>query len=249
MSLEKYSQKIARKLGLRDQQVKNTLGLLASGGTIPFISRYRKEVTGSLDEVQITAVRDNLQRLQELDKRREAIIKSLQEQEILTAELQKQLEAAETLTILEDIYLPYKPKRKTRASVALSRGLEPLAKWLLHNNNPTAEVKAREFVNPGKEITGAEEALRGARDIIAEWVSENKTIRSRLRKMFYENGEWVSSVIKSKQGEAAKYETYFDYSEQVKKLPSHRILAMLRGEQEGFLRLHVRVDEDEALRA
>ncbi len=246
MSLEEYSHKIAGELGIRQQQVKNTLDLLASGGTIPFISRYRKEATGSLDEVQIAAVRDHMERLQEVDKRREAIIKSLKEQEVLTSELQKQLEAAETLTILEDIYLPYKPKRKTRATMARNRGLEPLAKWLLHNKNPRPEVKAKEFINPAKEITGIEEALQGARDIIAEWISENKTIRSRLRRMFFESGELVSAVVKSKQNEATKYETYFDYREQVKKLPSHRILAMLRGEQEGFLRLHVQVDEDEA---
>lgn len=247
MSLEKYSQKIAAELGLKEHQVKNTLELLASGGTIPFISRYRKEATGTLDEVQIAAIRDSMERLQELDKRREAIFKSLKEQELLTSELQKQLEAAESLTVVEDIYLPYKPKRKTRATTARNRGLEPLAKWLLHHDKPQPEVKARDFVHPDKEVTNAEEALQGARDIIAEWMSENKTIRSRLRKMFFESGELVSALVKSKQAEATKYETYFDYREQVKKLPSHRILAMLRGEQEGFLRLHVRVEEHEAL--
>ncbi len=246
MSLEKYSRKIAGELGLREQQVENTLDLLASGGTIPFISRYRKEATGSLDEVQITAIRYNMERLKEVDKRREAIIKSLKQQELLTSELQKQLKAAETLTVLEDIYLPYKPKRKTRATVARNRGLEPLAKWLLHNEKPHPEVKAREFIHPDKEVTNAEDALQGARDIIAEWISENKTVRSRLRKLFFESGELISAVIKSKQEEATKYETYFGYREQVKKLPSHRILAMLRGEQEGYLRLRVQVDEDEA---
>lgn len=247
MSLEKYSQKIAAELGLKEHQVKNTLELLASGGTIPFLSRYRKEATGSLDEVQIAAIRDSMERLQELDKRREAIFKSLKEQELLTSELQKQLEAAESLTVLEDIYLPYKPKRKTRATTARNRGLEPLAKWLLHHDKPQPEVKARDFVHLDKEVTNADEALQGARDIIAEWISENKTIRSRLRRLFFESGELVSALVKSKQEEATKYETYFDYREQVKKLPSHRILAMLRGEQEGFLRLHVRVEEHEAL--
>lgn len=247
MNTEAYGTLIAQELNLREQGVKNTLALLQGGGTVPFISRYRKEATGSLDEVQITAVRDRMLQLKALDKRREAILKSLEEQEVLSEELRRQVDAAPTLTELEDIYLPYKPKRRTKASIARERGLEPLAKIFLSHSVRFPEQEAERFVNPEKEVNSAEDALQGARDIIAEWINEQAYVRRRLRKMFNEEGYLLSQVVKNKEAEGEKYETYFDYREDVKHLPSHRILAMLRGEKEGFLKIRVAVDEEEAL--
>ncbi|HKK11080.1 MAG TPA: Tex-like N-terminal domain-containing protein, partial [Bacteroidales bacterium] len=247
MNTEAYSRLIAQEMNLRHQQVKNTVELLDDGGTVPFISRYRKESTGSLDEVQITAVRDRMLQLKALDKRREAILKSLEEQGVLTEALRQQVDAATTLTELEDIYLPYKPKRRTKASIARERGLEPLAKIFLSRSVRFPEQEAERFVNPEKEVNSAEEALQGARDIIAEWINEQAYVRRRLRKMFNEEGYLLSQVAKNKEAEGEKYETYFDYREDLKYLPSHRILAMLRGEKEGFLKIRVEVDEEDAL--
>lgn len=247
MNTEAYSRLIAQEMNLRHQQVKNTVELLDDGGTVPFISRYRKESTGSLDEVQITAVRDRMLQLKALDKRREAILKSLEEQGVLTEALRQQVDAATTLTELEDIYLPYKPKRRTKASIARERGLEPLAKIFLSRSVRFPEQEAERFVNPEKEVNSAEEALQGARDIIAEWINEHAYVRRRLRKMFSEDGYLLSQEAKNKEAEGEKYETYFDYREDLKHLPSHRILAMLRGEKEGFLKIRVEVDEEDAL--
>jgi uncharacterized protein len=241
--------KISSELSLRANQVEATAELLDGGATVPFIARYRKEATGSLDEVAITAVRDRLGQLQELDDRRESIIKSLEERELLTDELKEQIIRAGTMTALEDIYLPYRPKRRTRATIAREKGLEPLAELILAQDravDPMAEAGA--FVDESKGVESAEEALGGARDIIAEWVSEDQTARVRIRRLFSREGSFKTSVVKAREADGRKYEDYFDWAEPVAKAPSHRILAMRRGAREGFLRLHVDVPEDQALR-
>ena len=240
--------KIASELTLRPQQVVATAELLEGGATIPFIARYRKEVTGSLDEVAVTAIRDRLDQLKELDDRREAIIKSLEERELLTDELKEKIMQAETMAVLEDIYLPYRPKRRTRATIAREKGLEPLAEMIFAQDpavDPAAEAEA--FIDPGKGVESAEDALAGARDIIAEWVSEEQTARAMIRKLFSGEGFFQTKVLKDKEEEGRKYEDYFDWAEPVAKAPSHRILAMRRGAREGFLRLQVTASEEQAL--
>ncbi len=223
--------------------------LLEDGATIPFISRYRKEVTGSLDEMAITAIRNRLNQLRELDARRESIIKSLQEREQLTEELKDRIMQAETMAILEDIYLPYRPKRRTRATIAREKGLEPLAELVFAQEaaiDPASEAKA--FIDEGKGVESVEAALSGARDIIAEWVNEDQNARARIRELYTRSGYFQSKVVPGKETEGCKYEDYFDWQEPVAKAPSHRILAMRRGAREGFLRLHVTAPEEEALR-
>ncbi len=241
--------KISAELSLRANQVEATAELLEGGATVPFIARYRKEATGSLDEVAVMAIRDRLSQLKELDDRRESIIKSLEERELLTDELKEKIMQAETMTVLEDIYLPYRPKRRTRATIAREKGLEPLAELILAQDravNPAGEAEA--FVDESKGVESAEDALAGARDIIAEWVSEDQTVRGRIRRLFSREGSFRTSVVKGKEADGRKYEDYFDWAELVAKAPSHRILAMRRGAREGFLRLHVDVPEDQAVR-
>ncbi|MGE5350015.1 MAG: Tex family protein [Actinomycetota bacterium] len=235
---------IARKLQLHDWQVENTLRLLDDGATIPFISRYRKEVTGSLNEIQIAEIRDEYDRLKELEKRREAIIKSIVEQEKMTPELLSKINAALTLSQLEDIYLPYRPKRKTRASVAREKGLEPLALWLLAQKQGDPETEAGKYVTDEAETP--EMALAGARDIIAEMVSENEQVRGSLRRLYERDAVIISKVIKGKEQEGVKFSDYFDWTEPLRRCPSHRLLAMRRGEEEGFLRLTIMPSEEEA---
>ena len=242
-----YESKISQELALAGNQVKSTISLLEEGATIPFIARYRKEMTNGLDEVQITAVRDLLKQLQELDKRREAIFKSIEEQQKLTPELIKMLNEAETLSILEDIYLPYKPKRKTKASVAREKGLQPLADLLLLQENNDLLNIASDFIDSDKEVESAEDALQGARDILAELFSENASIRSKIRELFFEKGNFKSTLIAEKEESAQKYKDYFDWKEPVKTVASHRLLAMRRGEKEGFLKLELLVDEEDAI--
>ena len=244
---ERHVLKIAAELGLASRQVQAAAELIAEGGTVPFIARYRKEVTGSLDEVQITAIRDRLEQLAEMDKRREAILKSLQERELLTEELQEKILAAETLSVLEDIYLPFRPKRRTRATVARERGLEPLAHILFAQEEKDPLTEAVPFIDPEKSISSAEEALAGARDIIAEWVSEDQAARAALRDLFASRGVFRSKVITGKEAEGSKYRDYFAWEEPVPQAPSHRILAMRRGEKEGFLNLTVLPPEPEVL--
>ena len=238
---------IAAESNLAAWQVEKTAGLLKEGATVPFISRYRKEATGSLDETQVTFIRDSLSRLEELDKRREAILASVREQEKLTPELEDAIKKAVTLSELEDLYLPYRPKRKTRATVALAKGLEPLAKKLMSHKPFDPESAAEAFLDEEKEINTVEEALAGARDIIAEWVSESANARSRLRRLFENEGIITSKVAKGKQTEGQKYASYFEWSEKVTKAPSHRILAMFRGEKEGFLKVGVTPEKERAL--
>jgi protein Tex len=238
---------IAQEAGIAASQVSNTARLLKEGATVPFIARYRKEVTGSLDEMQIGLIRDRMQRLEELDKRREAILESVREQEKLTPELQAAIEKAATMSELEDLYLPYRPKRKTRATIAVAKGLEPLAKMIMTQRPFDLEGKALEFVNDEKQVHSPEEALAGARDIIAEWVNENAAARGRIRLLFEREAAISSRVAKGKEADAGKYETYFDWSEKAKQAPSHRILAMLRGENEGLLKLEIAPEKDRAL--
>ena len=240
--------KIASELTLKPQQVSATAELLEGGATIPFIARYRKEVTGSLDEVAVTAIRDRLNRLKELDDRRESIIESLEERELLTDELKEKIMQAETMAVLEDIYLPYRPKRRTRATIAKEKGLEPLAELIFAQDNavePAAEAET--FVDESKGVESAEDALAGARDIIAEWVSEEQTSRAEIRRLFSSKGLFQTKVVKDKEQEGRKYEDYFDWQEPVAKAPSHRILAMRRGANEGFLRLQITAPEEQAL--
>ena len=240
-----YSSHIAEQLGLGQRQVEKTIELLEQGATVPFIARYRKEATGSLNEVQITAIRDLLIRLKELDKRREAILASIGEQGKLTPELEAQINAATTMTELEDLYLPYKPKRRTRATMAIERGLEPLADELQKQYSCNVEQMAARYINPDKGVASIEDALAGARDIIAERVSENALARNRIRGLFRRSAMLSSKVVKNKEEEAGKYESWFDWKENAMRAPSHRILALFRGESEGMLRVHVLPDDDQ----
>ena len=245
---ETHLVKIASELNLNPEGVRATAALLEEGATIPFIARYRKERTGSLDEVAITTIRDRLSQLEELDRRRDAIVKSLEERELLTDELRDKLVAAETMAVLEDLYLPYRPKRRTRATVAREKGLEPLAQRLFQQEaamDPVAEAAA--FVNSEKGVESAEDALAGARDIVAEWVNEDEGARGLMRTLFAEKGLFRTRVLVGKEAEGAKYRDYFAWEEPVAKAPSHRILAMRRGEREGFLSLRIAPPEEEAL--
>lgn len=240
--------KISRELSLQVRQVQATAELLGQGSTVPFIARYRKEATNSLDEVAITSVRDRLEQLAELDDRREAILKSLEERGLLTEELNQQVNAAEVMAELEDIYLPYRPKRRTRATIAREKGLEPLALVILAQKSSTdPEAEAAKFVSEETGVASVEDALAGARDIIAEMVSEDQQARGEMRELFNRSGSITTSVVKGKDEEGAKYKDYFDWSESIERAPSHRVLAMMRGENEGFLRLHIAPPEDSAL--
>ncbi len=247
MSENNYALRISRALQLTEEQVRNTLNLLETGATIPFISRYRKEATGSLDEVQIGNIKDLYNRLLELDKRRAAILDSITEQGKLTPELREQIEQAETMSVLEDLYLPYRPKRKTRASVAEERGLRPLAKLLLQQRPMDLQREAARFVIAEKGVNSEEEALSGARDIIAELISENAGIRARLRSTFLRYSRISTRKVPDKIDEDEKYRIYYKAEELLAKAPSHRVLAMLRGEEEGVLRVSVAPDEQRTL--
>lgn len=242
-----YEIKIAAELNIRPEQVKATIGLLDEGGTVPFISRYRKEATGTLDEVQVAGIRDRVLQLRELDKRKEAVLKSIEEQGKLTPELKSKVQEAETMAKLEDIYLPYKPKRRTKATIAKEKGLEPLAELIFSQESIPLESEAEKFVDQEKEVTNVEEALQGARDIMAEWINEHAELRQKMRKLFLEQGVFSSKVIPGKEQEAIKYKDYFDWSEPIHSAPSHRVLAMRRGEKELFLMLDAVPEEALAL--
>jgi uncharacterized protein len=239
--------KITGELGLAEKQVLATAALLEEGATVPFIARYRKEATGTLDEVEITAVRDRLLQLAELDKRREAILKSLEERGQLTGQLKDDILAAESMTSLEDIYLPYRPKRRTKATIAREKGLEPLAVRIFSQEEMDPAIEAAGFVDPEKGVASPEEALSGARDIIAEWVNEDQDARSKIRGFFFDKGVFRTKVISGKEEEGIKYRDYYDWEEPVAKAPSHRVLAMRRGEKEGFLIFRIVPPEDEAM--
>ena len=238
--------KIADDLKIDSKQVKATVDLLDEGGTVPFISRYRKEMTGSLDEVQILAIKTEIERLRQLEQRRESILKSIEGQGKLTEELKAKLMDADTLSKLEDLYLPYKPKRRTKATIAREKGLEPLAQLILEQKNNDVFAAALEYVNKEKEVESPEDALQGARDIIAEIVSEEAIVREGLRKLFKETAVIKSRVIKGKEEAGEKFEDYFEWEEKLANCPSHRMLAMRRGEKEDILILDITVDEDSA---
>jgi uncharacterized protein len=242
-----HIQKISAELIIQSWQVENVILLIDGGATVPFLARYRKEMTGSLDEVAIATIRDRVVQLRELDKRRQAILESINEQGLLTPELEQKIQNAEVMSILEDLYLPYKPKRKTKATVAKAKGLEPLAKYLFNQLPGDIIAKAKAFISAEKEVVNIDEALAGARDIIAEWVSENDTARARIRQLFEREAAITSKVSRGKTEEGQKYETWFDFSEPLSKAPSHRVLAMLRGHEEGFLKIKVEPEAERAL--
>ena len=245
----KYTAKIAAELGVASGQVRATVALLEEGATVPFLARYRKEVTGSLDEVAIAAIRDRLEDLAELDKRRAAVMKLLIDRDLLTTELQGEIERADTLAALEDSYLPYRPKRRTRATIAREKGLEPLAMLLLDPaGNPSIKPSAAAgpFVDEAKGVASAQDALAGARDIIAEMVSEDARARAAMRRLFRTRGLIKSRVVKKKEAAGIKYQDYFEWQGAVPGAASHRVLAMKRGENEGFLTLRIAPPEDAA---
>ena len=241
--MEIFNKMIASALNIAERQVSNTLSLLNGGATIPFISRYRKEATGGLDEVQIGEIKERYDKLTEIAKRKETILKTIDEQGKLTADLKKRIEACWDATELEDIYLPYKPKRKTRAEVARQKGLEPLATILMMQRENNLMARVRTFVKG--EVKDEEDALKGARDIIAEQVSEDERSRNQLRNQFARQAIITSKVVKGKEEEAAKYKDYFDFSEPLKRCTSHRLLAIRRGEAEGLLKVSISPDDEE----
>jgi uncharacterized protein len=242
-----HYKKIAAELSINERQVDATVALLDEGATLPFISRYRKEVTGSLDEVQVGAIRDRILQLRELDKRREAILKSLTEMGKLTPELEKAINAAESMAMLEDIYLPYRPKRKTRATAAREKGLQPLADVIFDQGRIDLETEAEKYIGGENGVNTIDEALAGARDILAEQMTENADVRARMRTLFLEKGDFQSKVIPGKEEEGIKYKDYFDWKEPVKTAPSHRVLAMRRAEKEEILYLDVLPAEEDAI--
>jgi protein Tex len=235
--MDKNVKIIAQRLALHDWQVENTIRLIDEGSTVPFISRYRKEMTGSIDEVVIMQIKDQYEKLKELDKRREAIIKSIVEQEKMTPELRTRIDGAETMTELEDIYLPFKPKRRTRATIARENGLEPLAVIVYRQSERDPDSSAGNFIN--EKVPDVKSALDGACDIIAEWINEDEKARGSLRRLMEREALIISKVVKSKEKDGIKYSDYYDWSEQLRRCPSHRLLAMRRGEEEGFLRLQI----------
>ena len=245
---EAHIQKIAGELKVQPRQVLSTARLFAEGATVPFIARYRKEATGSLDEVAITTIRERLLSLAEFDQRRDSILKSLEERKLLTDKLKADIDAADNLTRLEDIYQPFRPKRRTRAMIAREQGLEPLADFLFQEQSATDPLaEAAKFVNLEKGVADASAALAGARDILAERVSDDPIARARLRQLYWSEAIIKSKVIPDKQEAGVKFKDYFDWSEPVSKVPSHRLLAMRRGETEGFLMMRIQVEENSAL--
>ncbi len=248
MISEKHTRTIAKELSITAKQVSDTVELLDDGATVPFLARYRKEVTGGIDEVVITSIRDRVAQLRELDKRRVAILASLQEQEKLTDVLQTQIDAALTMTELEDLYLPYRPKRRTKAMIAKERGLEPLAESLWAQDVKFDVVaEAENYLNSEQNVETVEEALAGARDIMAEWINEDQQARASMRALYLEQGIFKTTGVRGKDVQGSKYRDYAEWEEPVATAPSHRVLAMRRGEQEGFLTFRVVVSEPTAL--
>lgn len=239
-----FSQLISKSLGISERQVRSTLDLLGEGCTIPFISRYRKEATGGLDEVQVAAISDALERLTEIEKRKATILSTIESQGKLTDQLRKRIEDSWDATELEDIYMPFKPKRKTRAEVARQKGLEPLAQFLLLQTNGDVKQKAHAFVDEDKGVKDEDDALKGAMDIIAEMVSEDERARNTVRNNFRHDAVITSKLVKGKEEEGQKFRDYFDFSERLSRCASHRLLAMRRGEAEGVLRVSISGDDD-----
>ncbi|MEG1379640.1 MAG: Tex-like N-terminal domain-containing protein, partial [Bacteroidales bacterium] len=236
---------ISKTLNISEKQIANTIKLLDEGATIPFISRYRKEMTGALDEVQIAAINDTLNKLKEIEKRKNTILSTIEEQGKLTTELKSRIETTWDATVLEDIYLPFKPKRRTRAEMAREKGLEPLATFLMFQQGADPLQKANTFVKDG--IKDADEALKGARDIIAEWVNEDEKSRNNIRNVFAREATISSKVVKGKEEEGSKYRDYFDWSEPLKRCSSHRMLALRRGENEGILKVSIEPEDEHCI--
>lgn len=239
-------QQVATELNLSTQQISAVEKLLSEGATVPFIARYRKEVTGSLDEVQIAAIRDRLEQLEELRKRKEFVLKSIEEQGKLTPELRKKIEGAVLLSEVEDLYLPYKPKRKTRATIAKEKGLEPLAMRLLEQEGFSVDKEAAQFISSEKGVASIDEALAGARDIIAETINEHAETRQEIRNVFKKTAVITAKVYSGKETEGQKYRDYFEWTEPLSQAPSHRILAIRRAEAEQILSLDISPDEEQA---
>lgn len=238
---------VASELALQTGQVAAVQKLLKEGATVPFIARYRKELTGSLDEVQIAAIRDRILQLEELERRKETVRNTIEEQGKMTPELRKKIEACQTMAELEDLYLPYKPKRKTRASIAREKGLEPLADWILEQRNASPDSEAQKFLSEEKGVMNLEEALSGARDIIAEKINEDAETRQAVRHIFRKTAVLSAKVFPGKETEGQKYRDYFNWSEPLSQAPSHRILAIRRAEAEGILSFSIEPDEEQAL--
>ena len=244
-----FCNQIAAEFGVSQKVAYNVITLLNEGATIPFIARYRKEMTNTMDEKTIADINKRIKQLAELDKRKEFVLKSIAEQEKLTPELEEQIKNASTMQDLEDIYLPYKPKRRTKAEIARQKGLEPLAKLIMSQHSDDVDGMAKRFVNKEKNVDSIEDAIKGACDIMAEWVSENINGRNAIRKMYHKDGLICSTVIKGKEEDAKTYLQYFDWKEPVDKAPSHRILALFRAEEEGFLKVKLNVNKDDVLQA
>ena len=242
-----FVNKISQEFGVTARVAENVIKLLNEGATVPFIARYRKEMTDTMNEETVAEVKKRLEQLDELEKRKEFVLKSIAEQEKLTPELEKQIVNAETLQDVEDLYLPYKPKRRTKAEIARQKGLEPLAKMIMAQNSDDVNGMARRFVNKEKDVNSEDEALKGACDIIAEWVSENISGRNRIRKIYHRDGIISSTLVKGKEAEAQTYKQYFDFNEPIAKAPSHRILALFRAEAEGLLKVKLSINADDAL--
>jgi len=237
---QKQIQTIVELLNLSQNQVKNTIKLLAEGATVPFIARYRKEITESLDEIQILDIKKLFEKLEDADKRRLAIKKAIEEQGKLSKELEQKLDNALFINEMEDLYLPFKLKRKTKATIAIENGLEPLAKVIFMQNERNISLLAANYLN--NKIKTISEALSGAREIIAEWINEDIEARNKIRMIFEKDAIVYSKIKKDKESEGIKYKDYFDYSEALKTIPSHRYLAIKRGEEEGFLKVSIDID-------
>lgn len=242
-----FTNKISQEFGVTTRVAENVIKLLSEGATVPFIARYRKEMTNTMNEETVAEVKKRLEQLDELEKRKEFVLKSIAEQEKLTPELEKQINSAETLQDVEDIYLPYKPKRRTKAEIARQKGLEPLARMIMSQNSDDVNGMAKRFINKEKEVNNEEEALKGACDIMAEWISENINGRNKIRKIYHRDGIISSTVVKSKESEAQTYKQYFDFKEPIAKAPSHRILALFRAEDEGLLKVKLSIEANDAL--
>ena len=241
-----FINKIVKEFGVTARVAENVIKLLGEGATVPFIARYRKEMTDTMNEETVAEVKKRLEQLDELEKRKEFVLKSIAEQDKLTPDLEKQIANAETLQDVEDLYLPYKPKRRTKAEIARQKGLEPLAKMIMSQNSDDVNGMAKRFINKEKDVNNEEEALKGACDIMAEWISENINGRNRIRKIYHKEGIISSTLMKGKEEEAQTYKQYFDFQEPIAKAPSHRILALFRAEEEGLLKVKLSINADEA---
>lgn len=238
---------ICKEFSLATHHVSNVIRLFDEGATIPFIARYRKEMTGSMNEETLAEIHKRLCQLQELVKRKEAVINSIREQDKLTTELESLIMSANTLQEVEDLYLPYKPKRRTKAAMAREKGLEPLARIIMNQTRNDVDNIAKGYVNADKNVKNVDEALQGAKDIIAEWISEDIKGRNNIRKHYHKRGELTASVIKGKEEEGKTYQQYYSWTEKLSEAPSHRVLALFRGESEGFLKVKIKVDNDSIL--